>query len=528
MKSAAGFAAGVKAGFSSHPAGIAAAGAANLFPPESNAAPWRRLHVAAAWALLFLSFFCWGGRSLWESSEARYGEVAREMLRGGDWLIPHLHGHPHVTKPPFAYWTMAGSMAALGVNDWGVRLPLCIAFAGTVLCLWKLALAMGFTRAEALCSAAVFATGGFSYAASFALTTDPILCFWISFDMLGLWRSWTRPSIATRAMLWGGFGLAFLTKGPPAWLHLAAIPAFLLLRRGRQPMPSLRAAMGVPAMLAIGLSWFVAAVSLEPSRLSYFLGREIADRVLTNEFDRNHPVWTYGAILMLGPFPWALLWPCAFRDVAAALRAGRRHVPDDWLLFCCLWIALPLIVFCIARSRMPLYVLPLFQPMALVLGRTLARTMRTVPRWAAPRRALAAAALAAWTAALLASRVLPDSTVGLAKAPRAEADLLRPAFAEAGVDVRAYWFDAKPLHSVAFYLDRTIADPGGLHMRDLPKLAEADIALGRRVLFVTERDEIQRLERRGQPIRVPARGELFHLFEFVDATPQAPASDHAR
>lgn len=487
-----------------------------MFPPESDTARWRRLEAAAALALLFLAFFCWGGRSLWESSEARYGEVAREMLRDGDWLVPHLHGHPHITKPPLAYWTAAASMAVLGVNDWGARLPLCLAFYGTVYCLWKLAAAMGFDRTESLCSAIVYATAAFGYAGSFALTTDPFLCFWIAFGMLGLWTAWTRPTAAARAMFWGGFGLAFLTKGPPAWLHLSAIPGFLLLRRGPERLPTLRPFIGLPAMIAIALSWFVAVVALDPSRLSYFLGHEVADRVLTNEFDRNHPVWIYGVILLLGPFPWAVLWPRTARDAFAALRAGRSGLPD-WLLFCLLWIALPLFVFCIAKSRMPLYVLPLFQPISLLLGRTMARTLRDA-RWSSVRRRFAAAASVAWIAVLLASRVLPDSTVGARKAPRAEADRLRPAFADA--DARAYWFDAKPLHSVAFYLDRTIVDTGDLHMRDLARLRALEEPTGRRVLFVTEPGEVARLERQGRPIRVLARGELLSAFELVEAPPE--------
>lgn len=372
---------------------------------------------------------------------------------------------------------------------------------------------MGFNRAESLCSAIVYATGAFGYGGSFALTTDPFLCFWIAFGMFGLWTTWTRPTFAARAMFWGGFGLAFLTKGPPAWLHLAAVPAFLLLRRRNERRPSLHVALGVPAMLAIALSWFVAVVALDPSRLSYFLGHEVADRVLTNEFDRNHPVWIYGVILLFGPFPWALLWSRAAREVFAAFRAGRQAFPD-WLLFCLLWTTLPLVVFCIAKSRMPLYVLPLFQPISLLLGKTLAQASRDA-RWSPARRRFAIAASATWIAALLATRALPDSTVGPRKAPRAEADRLRPAFVGAGPNARAYWFDAKPLHSVAFYLDRTIVKAGDLRMRDLPRLREIGETQGRRVLFVTEPGEVARLERQGRPIRVLARGELLCVFEMA-------------
>ena len=44
-----------------------------------------------------------GVRPLWEPDEGRYGETARQMVVTGDWLVPHLDGAPHLTKPPFTY-----------------------------------------------------------------------------------------------------------------------------------------------------------------------------------------------------------------------------------------------------------------------------------------------------------------------------------------------------------------------------------------------------------------------------------------
>ena len=38
---------------------------------------------------------------------ARYGSVAAEMERSGDWLVPRLNGVEHLEKPPLATWAMA-------------------------------------------------------------------------------------------------------------------------------------------------------------------------------------------------------------------------------------------------------------------------------------------------------------------------------------------------------------------------------------------------------------------------------------
>jgi 4-amino-4-deoxy-L-arabinose transferase-like glycosyltransferase len=50
-------------------------------------------------------------------------------------------------------------------------------------------------------------------------------------------------------------------------------------------------------------------------------------------------------------------------------------------LLLALWIALPLLVFCLSRSRMPLYLLPLFVPLALVVARQRLAERRELPRW---------------------------------------------------------------------------------------------------------------------------------------------------
>lgn len=44
-----------------------------------------------------------------------------------------------------------------------------------------------------------------------------------------------------------------------------------------------------------------------------------------------------------------------------------RTKPDPAMLLLAFWILVPLLIFCVSRSRLPLYVLPLFAPIALAI-----------------------------------------------------------------------------------------------------------------------------------------------------------------
>jgi len=83
----------------------------------------------------------------------------------------------------------------------------------------------------------------------------------------------------------------------------------------------------------------------------------------------------YLPTLLLGTLPWWL--PLLRRrralpaDAPPALSGGWRNWPEQ-KRFLLVWLFLPLLVFCLARSRLPLYLLPCFVPLSLLLARALA------------------------------------------------------------------------------------------------------------------------------------------------------------
>ena len=75
--------------------------------------------IALAGAIFF---FHLGSYGLWEPDEARYAEIAREMLASGNFIVPHLNYVPYIEKPPLLYWLEAMWMALMGVNELAARM----------------------------------------------------------------------------------------------------------------------------------------------------------------------------------------------------------------------------------------------------------------------------------------------------------------------------------------------------------------------------------------------------------------------
>jgi 4-amino-4-deoxy-L-arabinose transferase len=363
-------------------------------PPEPGAAKrrWPWIFALLAFAMAFQ-----GSRAIWNPDEGRYTHVALQMLRSGDWLTPRLHPEgAHFSKPPLTYWAIAASVSAFGHNEWAVRLPNALAFVVTALLVARMA--RHLTRGRPQIAGLIYATSLYPFVAANIVTTDTLLTAAVALGMTGFVELWHDPSAAERGryLVWIGFGLAFLTKGPPGLLLLAATLVFAAIQRGTAGVRRIVAPgpLAVFALLAFG--WYAYQIGKNPGLLGYLLGSEIAQRVASDQFDRNAGLAglarAYLPVIVAGALPW---WPWAahrawrLRDSTAT---WRRRLGEPSRLLLLLWIALPLAVFCASTSRLPLYLLQLTPAASLAMARILA---------AGPFRRRAQAALAAWVLALV-------------------------------------------------------------------------------------------------------------------------------
>lgn len=310
-----------------------------------------------------------GSRGLWDPDEGRYSNVALQMLKSGDPVT--LYRHPasfHFTKPPLTYWAMAASVKAFGRNEWAVRLPMALAFVLSALMVFRLGRL--FVPERPWLPALIFVASPYPFLAAYTVNTDTVLAATEILAVLCYAQArFGGGSPRWIDAMWAAFGLAFLTKGPPGLLPLLAILAFHLSHRGSGV--KLLRPIGLLAFALIGFTWYALVIERHPGLLQYFLGHEVVARIASEEMDRN-PQWygpliVYLPVLVLGLLPWLPL----------ALWRNRRQLLPRWKAapelqrFLWLWLALPLLVFCLARSRLPLYVLPLAAPLSLLVARAL-------------------------------------------------------------------------------------------------------------------------------------------------------------
>lgn len=111
--------------------------------------------VAAALYLLRL-----GHAPFVDPPEGLHAEIAREMLRLGDWITPHVNGVRYFDKPPVMYWLMAGSFAVAGVSEATARMWSALAAVGVAAVTARLGFMLGGARVALLAGLIVIANLG--------------------------------------------------------------------------------------------------------------------------------------------------------------------------------------------------------------------------------------------------------------------------------------------------------------------------------------------------------------------------------
>lgn len=354
---------------------------------------------------LLVGFAFQGSRGLWSTDEGRYVDGALQMLDSGNYLVPAYSPiEVNLSKPPLTYWAIAASIRLFGRNTWAVRLPYALAFVATIWLLYGMGLRL--LPDKPWLPSLVYALSLAPFLGANVVSTDVLLALCEALAMYGFLAWAFAPDGARRRiwliLMWLGWGLAFLAKGPPGLLPLLAVIPFLAWREGWRGVARLFPPAGIVLFFVVGLGWFAVVVLRVPWALHYFLHGQVYQRIFTSVQHRNAGPWgwliVYFPTVILGSLPW---WLGSIPAFFARLRGSSSpthtapKLGTEASLLLWLWFGIPFVVFCLARSRLPAYVLPLFIPLSLLMARGLASR---IDLHKTPLRV----GLAAWIIALLA------------------------------------------------------------------------------------------------------------------------------
>ena len=342
-------------------------------PPPS----WSRdlLLLALAFGVIF--GFRLGSHPLANPDEGRYAEVPREMLAAGDFVTPRLDGVPYFEKPPLMYWAVAVCLKVLGSSEWSVRAAPALFGLGGVLLTYAAGRRL-HGRSAGLLAAAVLGTSLLYFALTRILTLDMAVSVLMSATLFCFLLGVREPAGARRRWLFYGLyasaALATLSKGLMGFLVTGAVMFLWLLvfQQWRRLRP-LYLPTGALLFLAVAAPWHVLAAQRNPAWPRFYFIFEHWERFISTSHQRTEPWWFFLPILAAGLFPWIGFLGSAARGALAGGWTRRKENADAWFLVT--WAVFILLFFSASQSKLVPYILPVFPPLAVLIGVGLARTL---------------------------------------------------------------------------------------------------------------------------------------------------------
>lgn len=299
--------------------------------------------------------------------ETRYGEISREMLITGDFIVPRLNGLRYFEKPVLGYWLNAASMALFSDNGFAVRFPSALAVGLTAMIIFLLVRRFHGYDKTALLSAFIYITFIVVYGVGTLCVMDSLLTFFLTAAMGCFFVASTNTTVRNRnvwLLLCGVFcGAAFLTKGFLAFalLTLTVIPFLLWNRRGRDMFTLLW--LPLLAAVAVSLPWCLMIASREPDFWRYFFWNEHVQRFLSADSSMHaQPFWSLIPVFLAGAFPWILVTPMAISQYK------RELLRKPLIRFSLCWMAFSLVFFSASSGKLIAYILPCFPPLAVLIA----------------------------------------------------------------------------------------------------------------------------------------------------------------
>ena len=329
---------------------------------------WLRdlLILTAVLAAPFFQFL--GQLPLIDPDEGRYAEIPREMLERADLITPTLNYVKYFEKPPLLYWINAASLKIFGMNEFAARFPSALCGLLTVLATYVICRRL-YGRRAAIIAALILGTSAGFVLQSRIILTDMLLTFCLTGALGAFIVAAQREGRRSQGLHWYLFylfcALATLAKGLIGIVFPGGIIFFyLLVSRRWRLLKEMRLFSGLLLYLAVTAPWFVAVSLRNPEFARFFFIHEHFERFTSTVHGRYQPFWFFLPVLLGTMLPWSFFIPGALR------RAWRDRHHDEGRpgLYLLIWTVLIFLFFSKSGSKLVPYILPVFPPLAMLIG----------------------------------------------------------------------------------------------------------------------------------------------------------------
>lgn len=290
---------------------------------------------------------------LFETTEARYAEIAREMIENNNFIEPKLNGIKHFHKPPFSYWMIALGEKIFGINGFGARFFGIIAALIVIIFLYKISEIFFKENIDKFNTLLILSSNFLFLSISRVTSTDIYLTMWTTIAQYFLFNQiYVRKSFSNLFFYSIALSFGFITKGPIIFLFtlLPYLTAKFFDENHRKVFSTKEVITGIIIFLLIALPWYIIVIIKNPELLSYFLKVQTIDRVATNRFHRYQPFYFFIVVFI------ALFFPYSIYFLKATLNFKSIENKFRILL---IYFLLPFIIFSVSKSKLITYILPL-------------------------------------------------------------------------------------------------------------------------------------------------------------------------
>jgi 4-amino-4-deoxy-L-arabinose transferase-like glycosyltransferase len=312
-----------------------------------------------------------GRAPIWESNDARYVLLARDMVDHGHWLVPLIREAPTegVFKPQLYTWSIAlASLPSGRVTEFTAALPSALSAIAGVVGVFAIGTLLWSVRAGVMAGLILTTTPHYFVFAHHSLA-DVMMTAFMVWALYFLLRARSDSSRRSLLGFYACVGAAMLSKGAPGLAALVAATVATWLEGGRPALQKLRPAVGALMLMVLAVPWVVPyLVTARPVFVNEVLIAEysqwfLGPHGLTYRIAHMPSVFLYF-------LPWTLFLP-------AAIAWWRRNGPDHGRRYIWWWTLTLWMLIGMSGTYRARYYLPVYPGLALLAAEFFA--------WAEPR-----------------------------------------------------------------------------------------------------------------------------------------------